>query len=404
MSTDAAAMLRSALHEVTRNLVERETLVELIALAAVAGEHVLIVGPPGTAKSVAVRRMASAIGGRYFEYLLGRFTEPSEIFGPVDLRELREGVIKTDTSGMLPEAEIAFLDEVFLGSTAILNTLLGLLNERIFRRGHTEMRCPLRVCVGASNRLPDDPALDAFADRFLVHAFVEPVVDPMLELLLESGDALSRETFSHRTDVETLDALVGIARQIDIGPIRGALADALRELRHAGIGISDRRAVKSQRLIAAATAIAGRTMPSAADLWPLVFAIPTAEGQSIARDVLHDRLAPSENAALPAAAVAASSGPQARAGRLLAEAQARLAEAPDATDRAARRRWALRLEGILREIDAGLEPASLDATLTAVRTQVVAIVAGELDRQELQRDVEGDPQAAAAASSRDHDR
>jgi MoxR-like ATPase len=90
----------------------------------------------------------SPLGGRYFEYLLGRFTEPSEIFGPIDLRKLREGTVETETADMLPEAEIAFLDEVFLGSTAILNTLLSLLNERTFRRGHTRLQCPLRVCVG----------------------------------------------------------------------------------------------------------------------------------------------------------------------------------------------------------------------------------------------------------------
>jgi MoxR-like ATPase len=79
---------------------------------------------PGTAKNVAVRRIAQATGGRYFEYLLGRFTEPNEIFGPVDLRKLREGTVEPDVTGMLPEAEIAFLDEIFQGSSAILNTLL----------------------------------------------------------------------------------------------------------------------------------------------------------------------------------------------------------------------------------------------------------------------------------------
>ena len=144
--------IRFAIAEAGKNLIERETLVELVALAAVAGEHVLIIGAPGTAKSEAVRRIAKATGGEYFEYLLGRFTEPSEIFGPVDLRKLKEGIVETETSGMLPEAEIAFLDEIFLGSTAILNTLLGILNERIFRRGHTRMKVPLRVCVGGIER------------------------------------------------------------------------------------------------------------------------------------------------------------------------------------------------------------------------------------------------------------
>src|SRR6188474_1609420 len=153
---EASASLRAVIAATTKGLVEREALVEMVALSAVAEEHVLVIGPPGTAKSEAVRRIARATGGRYFEYLLGRFTEPSEIFGPIDLRRLKEGVVETETTGMMPEAEFAFLDEVFRGSTAILNTLLGILNERRFRRGHTTIDCPLRVCVGASNSLPDD--------------------------------------------------------------------------------------------------------------------------------------------------------------------------------------------------------------------------------------------------------
>ena len=131
---EASPRVRDALADAGQGLVEREALVELVTLCAVAGEHLLVLGPPGTAKSEAVRRTARALGGSYFEYLLGRYTEPSEVFGPVDLRKLREGRVETETAGMLPEAEVAFLDEVFLGSTAILNTLLGLLNERVFRR------------------------------------------------------------------------------------------------------------------------------------------------------------------------------------------------------------------------------------------------------------------------------
>src|SRR5687767_4489804 len=149
----AAASLQDALVDAGRGLVEREAMVELVALSAVAGEHLLVIGPPGTAKSEAVRRTARALGGSYFEYLLGRFTEPSEIFGPVDLRKLREGTVETETTGMLPEAEVAFLDEIFLGSTAILNTLLGILNERVFRRGHTQLPCPLRLCRSEERRV-----------------------------------------------------------------------------------------------------------------------------------------------------------------------------------------------------------------------------------------------------------
>jgi len=119
--------IRRVIDFAAEGLVDREALVELIVLGAVASEHVLVIGPPGTAKSEAVRRVARALGGQYFEYLLGRFTEPSEIFGPIDIRRLRDGIVEAQTEGMLPRADIAFLDEIFLGSTAILNTILGVL-------------------------------------------------------------------------------------------------------------------------------------------------------------------------------------------------------------------------------------------------------------------------------------
>lgn len=208
----AARAIRAALDHASRGLVDREILVDLVALAAVAGEHLLVLGPPGTAKSQAVRRVARALGGRYFEYLLGRFTEPSEIVGPIDLRRLRDGVIETQTAGMLPEAEIAFLDEVFLGSTAILNTLLAILNERTFRRGSTSIDVPLRVCVGATNHLPEDETLAAFADRFLLRCFVAPVADSQLEDLLEGGWTVEHEREQHPATIADLDALAGAAR------------------------------------------------------------------------------------------------------------------------------------------------------------------------------------------------
>ncbi|HNC47079.1 MAG TPA: AAA family ATPase, partial [Acidobacteriota bacterium] len=224
----AAGSLRAAVTQASQGLIERESLVETIVLAAVAGEHVLVIGPPGTAKSEAVRRVAQALGGQYFEYLLGRFTEPSEIFGPIDLQKLKSGVVEIETTGMLPEAEIAFLDEIFLGSTAILNTLLNLLNERVFRRGHTRMAVPLRICVGASNRLPEDESLAAFADRFLIHTFVEPIPDPRLEELLEGGWSLAGQSAfqspGQPASVADLDLLAIAARKCEMGAVRGVLA------------------------------------------------------------------------------------------------------------------------------------------------------------------------------------
>ncbi|HVE86011.1 MAG TPA: AAA family ATPase, partial [Myxococcales bacterium] len=327
----ASQRLRAAISHASRGLVEREALVELIALSAVAGEHLLVVGPPGTAKSEAVRRVARALGGRYFEYLLGRFTEPSEIFGPVDLRRLKEGVVETEIAGMLPEAEVAFLDEVFLGSTAILNTLLALLNERTFRRGHTRISCPLRICVAASNAIPEDPSLAAFADRFLGRIFLEPIPDPQLEELLEGGWLLQAANgVEGNAGLGDLDLLSAAAPRADLSAVRGPLAHAIRLLRRAGVTLSDRRAVKVQRLIAAAGALAGRASPTEADLWPIIYAVPTAEAQALARATLRELLAQSENAALPAASAEASSGPRARALRLVQSGREALGARPAA--------------------------------------------------------------------------
>lgn len=362
--------LQTAIATAGQGLVERSALVETIALAGVAGEHLLVVGPPGTAKSEAVRRMAQSLGGQYFEYLLGRFTEPSEIFGPVDLRKLREGIVETETAGMLPEAEIAFIDEVFLGSTAILNTLLGILNERVFRRGHTQRAVPLRLCVGASNGLPQDDTLAAFADRFLLRVFVEAIPDSRLEELLEGGWALSGKPVSGEiASLTDMDTVAAAARTADMTSVRPLLAQAIRTLRQNGITLSDRRAVKSQRLIAAAAALAGRRSPTQQDLWPLILAVPTQAEQSLARDCLRSLLDTAQNDTLPSITEETSLGPLARAGRLVIAGQGLLADEPPAGSE--HDAWVLKLEGVAREIDAGFMPDNTPPALAAVRAEIV---------------------------------
>src|SRR5580698_3821149 len=122
MVDDTVARLRAEVVEpLKRRFVGRDEVVDLIALAVIAGEHLFLHGPPGTAKSALIRAFASAVRGRYFEYLLTRFSEPNEIFGPVDLARLREGTVATNTKGMLPEAEFVFLDELFNANSAVLN-------------------------------------------------------------------------------------------------------------------------------------------------------------------------------------------------------------------------------------------------------------------------------------------
>jgi MoxR-like ATPase len=356
----AARHLRHAIQAATAGLVGREQLAELIVLAAVAQEHLLVIGPPGTGKSAVVRRVAQALGGRYFEYLLGRFTEPTELFGPVDLRRLREGSVETDVTGMLPEAEVAFLDEVFLGSTAILNTLLSVLNERRFRRGHTQLDCPLRVCVGAANALPDDEALAAFGDRFLLHVFIEPLPDHQLEAMLSGGWQSEQTPVQPTGGLAHLDALGRRLREVRLDGARPALAHAIRKLRQAGVQLSDRRIVKSQRLVAAAAVLAGRLDTGEADLWPLLYVLPTQELQQQARDVLRELLAQAAHPHLFSAVEEASLQPLSRAGRLAETARALLEAAPGEP-------LPVQAEAVLREIDANFAPEALPEALAQLR-------------------------------------
>lgn len=364
---EASTRIRDAIQEATQGLIGREHLAELMILGAVAQEHLLVVGPPGTAKSAVVRRVAQSLGGQYFEYLLGRFTEPSELFGPVNLSKLREGKVETDVAGMLPEAEIVFLDEVFLGSTAILNTLLGVLNERQFRRGHTRIRCPLRICVGAANGLPEDEGLSAFADRFLLHAFVESVPDAKLEDLLSGGWQVAQRSIQQKTDLTVLDILNQAVSKVDMQVVRSDLAQAVRLLRQADILLSDRRIVKTQQLIAASAVLAGRETASRADLWPLLYVIPTANGQQGARECLRELLAEARHPLLQSVVEVAAQQPLARTTRLIEQCDAILSQSSEAG-------FLLKAEASLREIDANFSIDNIPDDLLNRRRDLVRAI------------------------------
>jgi MoxR-like ATPase len=372
VQTDAARV-GEAVAAARVGLVDREVLADVVVLCAVAREHALIVGPPGTAKSEAIRRISRHLGGNYFEYLVGRFTEPNEIFGPIDLTALRQGVVKVETRGMLPEADIAFLDEIFLGSTAILNTLLGLLNERVYRRGSTLVESPLRTCVGACNMLPEDPSLAAFADRFLARVFVDSVPDSRLEELLEvgwAGDAHRLEA-SPEPLTRELDRLSLAAQRVSMDGVTGTLSTALRRLRSAGVSLSDRRAVRSQRLVAAAAVLDGRMSASERDLWVLPLIATTADAQEIATDVLSEILKSATNQVVPHAAESLSQGPAARAERMRQAGENLLADLDgNGEDRR------LRVEALLREIDASFTTEGAPESLTVVRASLVGLLAG----------------------------
>lgn len=372
---DIRARLRGAIERGAEAMTERRILLELVFLGLIAQENLLFIGPPGTGKSAAVRLAAQSVGGRYFEYLIGRFTEPAEIFGPLDLAALQRGEVRPDTTGMLPEAEIAFLDEVFLGSTAILNTLLGILNERRYRRGHVDMATPLRSCVAASNAFPDDPMLRAFADRFLVTCFVEPVGDHALESLLADGwrfDAAEPRAPATALSIAELDQLSAAARAVEMTEAQPFYAHVMRKLRVSGVGFSDRRMVKGQKLIAAAAVAAGRDKAERADLWPLVYMAQDREAQAIARETLQEELKLSASPIFAETAKDASVGAAARAEEIRAYGVALLEEKPQLQAGEAWESWLVRVESLLSQIDAGFSKEATPEALAALRAGLAA--------------------------------
>jgi len=159
-----------AIELLERRFLERSELIRLLLLGMMSGENVLLIGPPGTAKSQLARGISQLFGSEHwFEYLLTRFTSPDEIFGPVSLQQLKQDQYVRKTSGYLPGAQFVFLDEIFKANSAILNSLLSILNERIYFNGREKQPVPLQFLIAASNELPeDDEQLAALYDRFLI--------------------------------------------------------------------------------------------------------------------------------------------------------------------------------------------------------------------------------------------
>ena len=172
--TDLANAMSAGLHE-------REEHAAVILLAALSGQNIFLLGPPGTAKSLLARRLASVFDGvgPRFEYLMHRFSTPEEIFGPVSIAELKKDNYMRKTDGFLPKAHFAFLDEIWKSSPGILNTLLTIINEKIFRNGTETEKVPLKALIAASNETPSagekSEGLDALYDRLIVRLYVSPV-------------------------------------------------------------------------------------------------------------------------------------------------------------------------------------------------------------------------------------
>jgi len=275
-----AAPLTNRLAQIAQQLESRflgkEEVIRLLLIAVVAGEHAVLIGPPGTAKSALIRTFSKLLQAHYFEYLLTRFTEPNEIFGPVDIAAFREGRYVRRTENMLPESEIVFLDEVFKSNSAILNALLTLLNERKYTSGGQVLRCPLLSCFGASNEVPNDENLTAIFDRFLLRIRSDNLDAYHFQDLLQKG--LMNEVMGM---ADTPVAPLASAREI--AELHRAFAQRMRfseeffsqykglvfQIRAEGISLSDRRVVKILKLFAGSAFLDGRAQPDASDFFVL---------------------------------------------------------------------------------------------------------------------------------------
>lgn len=299
--TQIAERLNAGILEPIKSaFVGKDEVVDLMGIALVGGENLFLLGPPGTAKSAIVQELGRRLNCRVFDYLLTRFTEPNELFGPFDIRRLREGDLVTNTEGMLPEAEFIFLDELLNANSAILNSLLMVLNERIFRRGRETVSIPSLMVVGASNHLPEDEALGALFDRFLLRVRCDNVASERLCEVLQAGWIRETAARSVSSDISVGDVvrLQKSLPTVDLSSVLHPYAETVRRMRVTGIPVSDRRAVKIQRLIAASALLCGRHQANLSDLWVLRHIWDTEEQQALLDSIVNQILATEDESAL----------------------------------------------------------------------------------------------------------
>jgi MoxR-like ATPase len=299
MEQRAAEKLQALRHELKGLFVERDEFVDGALAALLARQHVLLIGPPGSGKSMLVHALCERIAGAsYFHWLLTKFTTPEELFGPVSLQGLEQDRYYRITDGKLPKAHIAFLDEIFQANSAILNALLSLINERIYHNDATPTPVPLNTLFGASNLLPESRDLDCLFDRFLFRYQVDYIEESDgFRSMLEAPDEVRGSAALSLADLEQARA---DAARVTLGEqVVASLTEIRSRIRGRGLVVSDRRFRLCLSGLRAHAYLAGRSCVEARDLRLLghmLWSVPEERGPI--EEIITAVVAPKLHAAL----------------------------------------------------------------------------------------------------------